>query len=140
MSRNMTIVVTSGPSATEVDEENAKDFAEAYGALKSLPVNRAVDVDFPPADYKPLTKRDGTVKATSEELAAADARDYVRQGKAWAATQTGPNGRALAFVRKGDVKSNPTRVTFRIYEVREAEEAPAPTPPAPTAPKASAKK
>jgi hypothetical protein len=116
MALNMRVVVTSGVAATEVPEDIAADLAEAYAALKDLPVNRAVDVDF-------------------EDAKAA--RVFVKQGKSWAAGQTGPNGRSLTFARKGDIKGYPKRVTFRIYEVREGEKpeadntpapAPAPTP------------
>lgn len=100
MALNMRVVVTSGVAATEVPEDIAADLAEAYAALKDLPVNRAVDVDFDDA------------KA---------ARVFVKQGKAWAVGQKGPNGRSLTFSRKGDIKGYPKRVTFRIYEVREGE-------------------
>jgi len=93
MALNMRIEITSGVSATEVDEETAKDLQDAYNALKDLPVNRQVVVDFEDAK---------------------SAREFVRQGKAWAAAQTP----ALTFARKGNVKENPTRVAFRIYVPR----------------------
>ena len=103
MAINMKIVQTSGPRTVEVPEDIATDLAAAYEALKDLPVNRMVTTD-PFEDAKA-------------------ARLFVRQGKAWAATQTGPNSRPLVFVRKGDVKGNPVVVSFRIYEARESAEA-----------------
>jgi len=103
MALNMRIEVTSGVAATEVDEETAKDLQEAYDALKPLPVNRQVVVDFDDAK---------------------SAREFVRKGKAWAAAQevTREDGTKthLEFARKGDVKANPTRVAFRIYIPRPA--------------------
>jgi hypothetical protein len=112
---NMEIVATSGVEVTEVPEDRALDFQEAYDALAKLPAGRQVNVDFDPADYP--VKKDS--KVTSEELASKDARLFARQGKAWALRQV-PE---LKFVRKGDVKGNPLRVSFRIYEPRTAEEA-----------------
>lgn len=103
MSRNMSVEVTSGVAATEVPDDAAEDFAEAYETLAKLPVNRQVTVDFTDSP-----------KVGNETQAQADAREarlWVRQGKAWAAAQDPP----LTFVRKGDVKGNPTRVAFRIY-------------------------
>lgn len=93
MALDMTIEVTSGVAATEVPEDIATDLLEAYNALKELPVNRQVSVNF--ADAKA-------------------ARTFVKQGKAWAAAQIP----ALTFARKGDVKGNPSRVSFRIYVPR----------------------
>ena len=98
---DMQIEVTSGVAATEVDEDYALDFAEAYEALSKLPVNRQVSVDLP---------------------TAKDASNYVKQGKAWSAAQevTREDGSKtpLVFARKGDIKGNPTRVSFRIYVPR----------------------
>lgn len=99
MAINMHIEVSSGVSTTEVPDDVAADLAEAYKALKDLPVNRMAVTD-PFADAKA-------------------ARLFVRQGKAWCETQTGPNGRPLVFARKGDVKARPLVVSFRIYEQRE---------------------
>jgi hypothetical protein len=122
---DMEIVVTSGVETTEVPEDAAKDFAEAYEALAKLPVNRMINVNFKPENYP------ATEKQTSEELAAKAARQWVRQGKAWAANTevvlpitdadgnvTGSRTTHLVFVRKGDVKGNPTRVSFRVYAPR----------------------
>jgi hypothetical protein len=92
---DMEIVTTSGVSATEVPADVAADLAQAYERLAELPVNRAVAVDFSDA------------KA---------ARLFVKQGKAWAATQ------GLTFARKGDIKGLPNRVTFRIYVPRNSDE------------------
>lgn len=89
MAINMSIEVTSGVAATDYTEY-ADDFQEAYDALKNLPVNRAAVADF-------------------ESVAKAKA--FVRQGHAWAAAQDP----ALKFERKGDPKSLPMRVSFRIY-------------------------
>lgn len=96
MALNMSIIVTSGVGAVDVPEDIAKDLADAFDALKKLPSNRAVVVDF-------------------EDVAGA--RDFVRMGKTWAATQTPETeGGEILFVRKGDIKGEPKRVTFRIYE------------------------
>ena len=103
MAINMQIAQTSGPRTVEVPEDIAADLSAAYDALKVLPVNRMVVTD-------PFESAD-------------DARLFVRQGKAWAATQTGPNDRPLVFARKGNVKENPLVVSFRIYEARETAEA-----------------
>ena len=103
MAINMQIALTSGPRTVEVPEDIATDLAAAYDALKELPVNRMVTTDpFPNAK---------------------DAKLFCRQGKAWAATQTGPSGRPLVFARKGNIKENPLVVSFRIYEARETTEA-----------------
>ena len=99
MAVNMRIEPTSGPRTVEVPEDVAADLSAAYDALKDLPVNRQVTTDPFPSE--------------------SDARHFARQGKAWAQTQTGPNGRPLVFARKGTVKENPTVVSFRIYEARE---------------------
>lgn len=122
MPLNMTVEPTS---AVDVPEEVAKDLQDAYDTLKDLPVNRMITTDpFTPDEYDGYqgpAKINGK-DVTDEEKAAANARLFVRRGKAWAASQTGPNGRELIFVRKGDVKGNPTVVSFRIYEVREQTE------------------
>lgn len=103
MALNMVVEVTSGVVATEVPEDIAADLLEAYETLAKLPVNRQISVDFP---------------------TAKDARAFVKQGKAWAAAQTP----ALTFVRKGDIKANPTRVSFRIYVPRAEKDETAKTP------------
>lgn len=90
MGLNMTLTTTQRSTA-EVSEEYAETFEEAYETLKELPSNKQLNVDF-----------DDKKKA----------RAFVVQGNAWAAE----NG--LKFARKGDIKANPTRVSFRIYEPR----------------------
>jgi hypothetical protein len=88
MGRKITITATSGIAATEVTEEDATEFAEVYETLERLPSGNQANVDF---DTK------------------AEANAYVRVGKAWAEREE------LVFARKGPVKANPTRVSFRIY-------------------------
>ena len=123
MAVNMRIEPTSGPRTVEIPEDVAADLSAAYDALKDLPVNRQVTSDpFTSEGYEGPAKIHGE-PVTDDYKAAYNARRFVRQGKAWAATQTGPNGRPLTFVRKGDVKGNPSVVSFRIYEVRETAEA-----------------
>jgi hypothetical protein len=125
----ITITPTSGVTLVEVPEDIAKDFQETYEALRTMPVNNMANVDFPEADYT------ATEKLTAADQAAKAARLYVRQGKAWAASQevvipitdddgnvTGSRTSALVFTRKGDVKGNPTRVSFRIYVPRAKDE------------------
>ena len=107
MAVNMRVEATSGPRTVEIPEDVAADFSAAYDALKDLPVNRQVTTDPFPSE--------------------SDARLFVRRGKAWAQTQTGPNGRPLVFARKGTVKENPTIVSFRIYEARKTANAEAET-------------
>lgn len=91
MEYNGSIEITSGVAATEVPEEAATFLNESYQALAKLPSNRQVVIDFPDS------------KAASE---------FVRQGKSWA------NETGLTFARKGTVKENPKRVSFRIYKPR----------------------
>ena len=123
MAVNMRVEATSGPRTVEVPDDVAADLLDAYNALKSLPVNRMVTTDpFTSEDYQGPAKINGET-VTEEYKAAYNARLFVRQGKAWAATQAGPNGRPLVFARKGDIKGNPAVVSFRIYEVRETAEA-----------------
>lgn len=88
MALNVVIAKTSGPTTVEVPEEVAQVLQETYEALKELPVNNAANVDFDTAQ---------------------EARLFVRQGQAWA------EEKELKFQRRGNVKENPTRVTFRIY-------------------------
>lgn len=136
MPLNMRIEVTSGVAATDVPEDIAEELQEAYDALKTLPVNRVVVVDFDGTeDYAGPAKQDGK-PVTTEFKAAWCARRFVKQGKAWAAaqtvtvpvlaedgeTQTGTRESALAFARKGDIKGQPARVSFRIYVPREKTE------------------
>lgn len=90
MALDMRVEITSGVGATEIPDDVATDLEEAYEVLTKLPVTRRIAVDFP---------------------TPAEARLFVRQGKAWALAQDPP----LTFVRKGDVKGLPTRVSFRIY-------------------------
>lgn len=129
--RDMELAVSSGVAATEVEADNALDYQEAYESLSKLPVNRVVNVNFPVADYADLKGKDGTVKITAADLAAQDARRWVKQGKAWAAAQEvevkDKDGKvlrksALEFARKGDIKGIPNRVTFRIYVPRAEKE------------------
>ena len=90
---DMELVSTSGPQTVDYSDVES-DLTLAYQKLASLPVNRAVAITFP---------------------SAMDARRFARQGRAWAAD----NG--LTFVRKGDVKGEPEKVTFRIYVPRNSE-------------------
>lgn len=144
MALQMRIEVTSGVSATEVPPQRAADLQEAYNALKNLPVNRMVTVDFPEegeTDYAGPAKIDG--KPVDDAYKAAwYARRFVKQGKAWAAAQEvtvpiyaedgettiGSRKSPLAFVRKGDIKGNPSRVSFRIYVPRAGEDTNAESP------------
>lgn len=120
MAINMHVEVTSGVSAVTVPADIAADLEAAYTALKDLPSNRMVTTDpFTPDGYTGPEKVKGE-PVSDDYKAAHNARLFARQGKAWAETQTGPNGRPLMFARKGDVKGNPAVVSFRIYEVREA--------------------
>ena len=120
MAVNMHIESTSGPRTVEIPEDVAADLSAAYDALKDLPVNRQVTTDpFTSEGYEGPAKIHGE-PVTDDYKAAYNARLFVRQGKAWAATQAGPNGRPLVFARKGDIKGNPAVVSFRIYEAREA--------------------
>jgi hypothetical protein len=138
MALQMTIEVSSGVSATEVPDSRAKDLQEAYDALKALPVNRMVTVDFPEDgedDYAGPAKIDGK-PVTDAQKAAWYARRFVKQGKAWAAAQEivvpifaedgkttiGSRKSALVFARKGDIKGLPSRVSFRIYVPRAGED------------------
>jgi hypothetical protein len=135
MGLNMVIEVTSGVAATEVPADIASDLQEAYDALAKLPVNRMVSVDFTADGYAGPAKVAGKV-VTDDEKAAWNARRFVKQGKAWATAQTvtvpvtdddgkaiGSRESALAFARKGDIKGNPSRVSFRIYVPRPSEDA-----------------
>jgi hypothetical protein len=123
---DMEIVVTSGVEVTEIADEYAADFKEAYEALAKLPVNRMVN-------YPTFLTAADPANPTEDEIKAGAklARAFVRQGKAWAAAQeivvpivdgegniTGSRVTALMFARKGNVKANPCRVSFRIYAPR----------------------
>lgn len=90
------IVATSGPTATPVPEEVAKDLAEVYETLKTLPSTRVVTTTFETAEA---------------------ARLFVRQGKSWA------HGEGLAFARRGPVKDDECTVKFRIYVPRDTDDA-----------------
>jgi hypothetical protein len=92
MGVNITITKTSGPGAVEVPDDVAQDCADTYALLKDLPSNRAATTD-PFADAKA-------------------ARLWCKQATTWAEQQEP----ALKFSRRGDIKGNPTVVTFRIYE------------------------
>lgn len=89
MPLNITITQSSGPTTIDVPEDVAHDLQTVYEALKELPVNNMANVDFDDA------------KA---------ARLFVKQGKAWAEQQ------GLQFARRGVVKDNPKRVSFRVYD------------------------
>jgi len=119
MPLNMRIESTN---VTSVPEDVATELAEAYAALKPLPSTRMLTTDpFTSEGYDGPNKIDGK-DVTEEYKAATMARKFVRQGKAWAESQTGDNDRPLMFVRKGDVKGNPTVVSFRIYEQKTQKE------------------
>jgi len=119
MPLNMRIESTN---TTSVPDDIAEELQAAYEALKLLPVTRMVTTDpFTSEGYTGPKKVDGE-DVTEEYMAASNARRFVKQGKSWAATQTGDNGRPLTFIRKGDVKGNPTVVSFRIYEQKETSE------------------
>ena len=109
MALDISIEVTSGVAVTEVPEDVATDLQDVYTSLSKLPSNRQATVDF-------ATK--------------AEANEFVRQGKSWAANyglvsvpvkdkDGKPTDKTadvpLIFARKGTVKDNPTRVSFRIY-------------------------
>ena len=131
MALQMRIEVSSGVAATEVPDDIATELQEAYDALKPLPVNRVVVVDFTAEDYAGPKKIDGK-DVTADQMAAWNARRFVRQGKAWAAAQkvtvpiyaedgettVGSRKSVLTFARKGDIKGLPARVSFRIYVPR----------------------
>lgn len=139
MPLNMRIEVSSGVAATDVPDDIAAELQEAYDALKPLPVNRVVVVDFTAddaKDYNGPAKIDGK-PVTDDQKAAWAARRFVKQGKAWSAAQEvvvpifGEDGETavgsrktnLTFARKGDIKGMPSRVSFRIYVPREKEDA-----------------
>ena len=109
----ITIAKTSVVSAADVPEEVAKDLQDTYDALASMPVTNQANVDFLPEGVTPAD-------ASEDEIAAAAkaARLFVKQGKAWAAAQ----GEDIVFSRRGDVKSNPTRVSFRVYRQKSDDE------------------
>jgi hypothetical protein len=136
MAINMRIEVTSGVAATAVPDDAAEDFQAAYDALKGLPVNRQATTDpFTPEGYAGPAKIDGK-EVTDAQKSAWNARLWVRQGKAWAAAQTvtvpestDKDGKVtpeyespLVFARKGDVKGNPTVVSFKIYVPRKGDD------------------
>ena len=87
----MDITITA-TGVTELTEEEVADLIDTYAALKGLPANRVANIDF----------------ETPEE-----ATSYAKAFKAWAVD----NGHK--FLRKGDIKGNPTQLTFRIYDGRE---------------------
>jgi hypothetical protein len=136
MAINMRIEVTSGVQATDVPDDVAVDLQDAYDALKSLPVNRMATTDpFTSEGYTGPAKVKG-VAVTETEKAAFMARRFVKQGKAWAAAQEvvvpilsedgestiGSRKSPLVFARKGDIKGNPTVVSFRLYVPRAGED------------------
>jgi hypothetical protein len=88
MALQITITPTSGVAATDVPEDIAEELQGVYEKLSELKSGNAANVDFD-------TRKEANI--------------FVRQGKAWAEE----NG--LVFARKGVVKDNPTRVSFRIY-------------------------
>jgi hypothetical protein len=115
--KSIAIVATN---TAEVDEDTAADLQDAWSHLKNLPSTRAAVMDFDADDYEGPDKENGKV-LTADQKAAKAARLFVRKAKVWAESQKGPHGRRLAVVRKGDVSGQPSRVTFRIYEMREDE-------------------
>lgn len=98
-----TIVATEKNYSVDVPDDVAAIFLEDYEALSKLPVTRQIQADFKAEDYP---DKDGK---PSKDNATKAARLYTRQGRAWAEANN------LKFARKGDIKSNPTRVTYRIY-------------------------
>lgn len=102
MPRNIVITKTSGPSTVDIPEDVANDLKETYELLKDMPVNNAGTYDFSEEESDPAK-------------AAKLAREFVRQGTAWA------EGEGLRFQRRGSVKDNPTVVIFRIYKPKEGE-------------------
>lgn len=131
MARQISISKTSGVEVTDYSEF-AEEFAQAYDALSQLTVNHQIDVDFPAEDYVVVPGGKNRTAAEAATEAAKEARRYVRAGKAWAAAQehTRENGTKtpLTFARKGNVKGNPTRVSYRIYVPQEGETAAPETP------------
>lgn len=87
--------ITSGVAVTEVPEDVAEALRDAHAHLAKLPANRQLASRFP-------TQQDANL--------------FVRQGKSWALA----NG--LVFSRRGTVKDDPTKVSFRIYTPREKTE------------------
>ena len=104
-----TIVATEKNYRVDVPEDVAASFLEDYEALANLPVTRQIQADFKAEDFP---DKDGK---PSKDNAAKAARLYARQGRSWAED----NG--LKFVRKGDIKAQPTRVTYRIYAPKAVE-------------------
>jgi hypothetical protein len=96
----ISIEVSGGVAATHVPEDVATDLQATYEALAKLPNNRVAVVDF------------GEAK---------EARLFCKQGRAWAES-TIVDGQPLTFSRRGDVKANPRRVSFRIYRPATQEE------------------
>ena len=90
----MDITITA-TGVTELTEDEITDLVDTYQTLKNLPANRVANIDFD----------------TPEE-----ATGYAKAFKAWAVD----NGHK--FLRKGDIKGNPARLTFRIYDGRDASE------------------
>ena len=87
----MDITITA-TGVTELTEEEIADLQDTYEHLSKLPANRVANIEF----------------ETAEE-----ATGYAKAFKAWAVD----NGHK--FLRKGDIKGNPTRLTFRIYDGRD---------------------
>jgi hypothetical protein len=93
MALDITITATSGAAVTVVPDDVAAELTETYAALKALPVSRCATAKFP------------SPKA---------AREFVRQGLAWAAANE------LTFVRRAvpgndKISDAPDTVSFRIY-------------------------
>ena len=89
----ISIVQTSGVGAdVDIPAELAAELHQTYEALKDLPVNRAAVVDFD-------TKAEATV--------------FVRQCEKFA------KDKGIGFRRTVPGKERPTRVSFRLYVLKE---------------------
>jgi hypothetical protein len=100
MPLNMSIVRVErkARAAIEIPDDIATELMSAYEHLLELDKGCAVNVDFGDEN---------------------EAKQFCRYARAFTAGTSGLNGRNLKFTRLGEPKDNPTRVTFRIYEVRE---------------------
>jgi len=93
MARDFSIIVTN---VAEPTDEEAQELQEVFETLANLPNTRAAVTDFDNPQ---------------------EARAYVRRATAWADSQ------GYKFARKGDIKGEPNRVTFRVYKPKPSAEA-----------------